>query len=259
MKRLRRIRLTPSMVVASLSLLVALAGTGVAAVAVAVPRASVGTLQLKDNAVVSSKVRNGSLLRTDFRTGQLPRGATGARGPAGPTGPAGPAGPQGPAGPAGAAGVASPGYVAETLNSSSTSTNDTSSTSFSGLNDASIKVSVPSGETDKLVVFFSAKDACYGGTALKRCLVRLTVDGNELSPSSGGDAFFDNNGYKSVQGGTGSVVNSSGSQSTHAIVRFSGNLGSGSHTVQAQFATESSAISFRINEWSLVVQRVKVG
>jgi hypothetical protein len=79
---------SPALVIASLALLVALAGTGVAAVS-ALPRASVGTAQLKSNAVTSAKVRNGTLLRADFKPGQVPRGPTGARGPQGPPGPAG--------------------------------------------------------------------------------------------------------------------------------------------------------------------------
>jgi hypothetical protein len=90
-----RIRLTkppsPAMVVACIALLVALAGTGAAAVS-ALPRMSVGTAQLKPNAVTSAKVKNFSLLRSDFRRGQIPAGPTGARGPQGPPGPAGTAG-----------------------------------------------------------------------------------------------------------------------------------------------------------------------
>jgi hypothetical protein len=82
---------SPALVLASIALLVALAGTSVAAVS-ALPRASVGTAQLKDNAVTSRKVKNFSLVRSDFKPGQLPRGAVGARGPQGPPGPAGPAG-----------------------------------------------------------------------------------------------------------------------------------------------------------------------
>jgi hypothetical protein len=60
-----------------------------------VGRNSVGTIHLRNNAVTSVKVRNGSLLRADFRAGQIPAG------PAGATGPAGPAGPQGPPGASG--------------------------------------------------------------------------------------------------------------------------------------------------------------
>jgi len=78
-----------------LALFFALSGTAYAAT---LPRNSVGTSQLKRNAVTSAKVRNGSLLSRDFRAGQLPRGPAGARGLTGATGPAGPTGPTGPAG-----------------------------------------------------------------------------------------------------------------------------------------------------------------
>jgi len=57
-----------------------------------VPRNSVGTAQLRANAVVSSKVRNGSLLAVDFRRGQVPLGPAGPQGPVGPQGPPGAAG-----------------------------------------------------------------------------------------------------------------------------------------------------------------------
>jgi hypothetical protein len=97
------------MVVACLALLVALSGTGYAVSSL--PAGSVGSAQLKDNAVkntkiannavTSEKVKNRSLLAIDFVAGQLPRGQIG------PAGAAGAAGPAGPAGPAGAAGVIS--------------------------------------------------------------------------------------------------------------------------------------------------------
>jgi hypothetical protein len=81
-------RPSPAMVIASIALLVSLTGTSVAAVT-AIPRLSVGTAQLRPNAVTSAKVRNFSLLRRDFRRGQIPAGPTGARGPQGPPGAAG--------------------------------------------------------------------------------------------------------------------------------------------------------------------------
>lgn len=73
-------RPSPAMVVACLALLVALGGTSVAAVSQLVPRNSVGTAQLKKNAVVSTKVKNRSLLAADFKAGQLPAGAAGPEG-----------------------------------------------------------------------------------------------------------------------------------------------------------------------------------
>lgn len=91
MKRIPRP--SPALVISCIALSIAL--TGVSYAAVVIPRNSVGTLQLKANAVNSTKVANGTLLRADFKPGQIPAGA---RGPAGAAGPAGPAGPAGAAG-----------------------------------------------------------------------------------------------------------------------------------------------------------------
>ena len=71
-------RLSPVMIVACIALAVALGGVGYAATVL--PANSVGALQLKANAVNSSKVLNGSLLKADFKAGQIPAG------PAGPAG-----------------------------------------------------------------------------------------------------------------------------------------------------------------------------
>lgn len=59
---------------------------GEAAMSLAVPRNSVGTIQLRNSAVTSVKVKNGTLLRTDFKAGQIPTGPPGPQGPAGPPG-----------------------------------------------------------------------------------------------------------------------------------------------------------------------------
>jgi hypothetical protein len=89
--------------VAYVALLFALSGTSYAAASKLLPANSVGTKQ----------VINASLLKKDFKRGQLPRGARGPQGspglrgsqglpgPAGPRGLRGPAGPQGVQGPAG--------------------------------------------------------------------------------------------------------------------------------------------------------------
>lgn len=73
---------SPAMIVACFALLVALGGTSVAAVS-ALPANSVGARQLKANAVTSGKVLNGSLLKADFKAGQLPAGQQGPPGPQG--------------------------------------------------------------------------------------------------------------------------------------------------------------------------------
>jgi hypothetical protein len=61
---------SPALVVACLALVFALSGTSYADIP-GVPFNSVGTGQLRTNAVVSSKVKNGSLLAVDFRPRQL--------------------------------------------------------------------------------------------------------------------------------------------------------------------------------------------
>lgn len=94
-------RPSPALVIACIALFVALTGTSIAAIS-QLPRASVGTPQLKRNAVTAQKVNpnairtghvlNGTLLSEDFKAGQIPAGPQGAQGPAGPAGPSGPQG-----------------------------------------------------------------------------------------------------------------------------------------------------------------------
>jgi hypothetical protein len=78
-----RSRITYANVVASLALFMAMGGTGYA---LSLPKASVGAKQLKKGAVTSKKVKNASLLKKDFKAGQLPAGTQGPAGAAGPPG-----------------------------------------------------------------------------------------------------------------------------------------------------------------------------
>lgn len=103
MRRILRHRPSPALVIACLALAVALGGTSYAAVTL--PRNSVGTAQLKRNAVTSVKVKNFSLLRTDFKRGQLPAGPRGPQGLQGPQGPQGLQGPKGDKGDQGIQGI----------------------------------------------------------------------------------------------------------------------------------------------------------
>lgn len=130
----KRFMPSPAMAVALLALFVALGGGAYAATNL--PANSVGTRQLRNqavtihklafnsvgtrriqkNAVTSDRVRNGSLLAEDFAAGQLPRGPQGPAGPQGPQGAQGPpgppggtgTGPQGPQGPRGEQGPPGP-------------------------------------------------------------------------------------------------------------------------------------------------------
>lgn len=83
MKQIRK-RLTYANVMSSIAVFLVLGGAAFAAVKL--PKNSVGTKQLKNNAVNSSKVKDGSLLKGDFAAGQLPAGPQGPQGPQGPKG-----------------------------------------------------------------------------------------------------------------------------------------------------------------------------
>ena len=63
-------RPSPALVIACVALIASLSGTSYADV-LRIPFNSVGTSQLRANAVVSSKVKNGSLLAIDFKNAQL--------------------------------------------------------------------------------------------------------------------------------------------------------------------------------------------
>ena len=81
LRRIRAHRPGHATIVAYIALFVALGGVSYAALKL--PKNSVGSKQIKKDAVKSSKVRNGSLKATDFGAGQLPAGPQGLQGPQG--------------------------------------------------------------------------------------------------------------------------------------------------------------------------------
>lgn len=225
------------MVVASVALLVALGGTSIAAVG-NVPLFSVGTPQLKANAVISAKVKNRTLLAVDFKRGQLPRGPRGLQGPQGPSGPQGPAG-----------AAAAPGFVAAVSSQTSGTAVTTNSTSFVDLAGSSETFTVPAGETARIYAIFTAESACYGAGANRYCGARIVVDGNELNPAVGNDFAFDStdDGDEAAQ-----------SWESHAIARASETLSAGNHIVKVQIRTTNAANTLRIDDWALVIYRTKL-
>jgi hypothetical protein len=69
MHRITRLRPSPAMIVAIIALVLALGGTSYAAITL--PAGSVGTKQLQKNAVIGSKVKNGSLTLPDINAASL--------------------------------------------------------------------------------------------------------------------------------------------------------------------------------------------
>jgi hypothetical protein len=97
------------MIIALLALFVAMGGVGYAAFSL--PKNSVGSKQIKANAVNSSKVQDGSLLPGDFNAGQLPAGPKGDQGIQGIQGDQGVQGVQGTQGLTGDTGPRGPGTL----------------------------------------------------------------------------------------------------------------------------------------------------
>src|SRR4051794_18309667 len=89
---MRRLLTFPN-VVSVLALFLALTGGAYAA------------MTLPNNSVTTKQVKDHSLLKKDFKNGQVPRGPQGPAGSQGATGPAGPAGPTGPQGQPGMLGL----------------------------------------------------------------------------------------------------------------------------------------------------------
>jgi hypothetical protein len=98
MSRLKS-KITYANVVASLALFVALGGLSYAAITL--PKNSVGSKQIKANAVTSAKVKQGTLQQGDFAPGVLQAGGAGPPGPKGDQGIQGVRGIQGLQGPKG--------------------------------------------------------------------------------------------------------------------------------------------------------------
>jgi hypothetical protein len=107
---MKKLRITPSFVVATAALVVATSGVGFAAAT------KITGSQIASNAITSKHVKNGSLQTTDFsksaqtalKGAKGDPGATGAVGPVGPAGPQGATGAQGTTGPQGNTGSQGP-------------------------------------------------------------------------------------------------------------------------------------------------------
>ncbi len=89
-----------------------------------------------------------------------------------------------------------------------------------------------------LLIRYTAESECFGGSGY--CSVRILVDGVEAKPNSGFDYAFD--------------TADGGSWEGNAMDR-SIKVGRGLHTIQVQYASTSSSTSFRLDDWSLTVER----
>jgi hypothetical protein len=129
-----------------------------------------------------------------------------------------------------------------------TNAQSTSSTSFINLPGAAASITVPSLATQLVNVRFSAESYCFGSSAGvgNWCSVRILVDGIEMLPNSGGDFAFDARGV------------ADDFWEGHAMERTI-LLRGGTHSITVQWAVTSSAVTFRLDDWTLAVTQYNGG
>jgi hypothetical protein len=124
-----------------------------------------------------------------------------------------------------------------------------SSTSFVDIPGAAVNVRVPSGSTRLILARYSAESACFGSSGW--CSVRIVaVKGGvtkELAPASGSDFAFDSSNANNETGS---------SWESHSMDR-SDRLSAGLYTIKAQRLVTNSSLSFRLDDWSLTVERAR--
>jgi hypothetical protein len=127
-----------------------------------------------------------------------------------------------------------------------TTAQTTHSTSYATLPGATGTIAVPADESGLILVRFSAESQCSGGAAGNWCSVRILLDGTEMDPAAGLDFAFDS-------------VNSPDSfWEAASMDRSRAGVGSGNHTVTVQWAVTSASTLFRIDDWSLTIERAQV-
>ena len=110
-------------------------------------------------------------------------------------------------------------------------------------------MNVPAGERALLLARFSSESECYtSGTSQRWCSVRILVNGTQFAQP---DSDF---AYDSANNG----VDDDGSWEAHSIDR-SIVIGAGDHTLQVQYRTTNGDTTFRLDDWSFTVERVKKG
>src|SRR6476660_2638923 len=123
---------------------------------------------------------------------------------------------------------------------------DTTSSTFAYLPGATTKIKVKAGTHAVIVVDFSAESNCQG-TPGTYCSVRIKIGTKSGRPATGTDFAFDSADASGDTGGAG--------WKSAAMQRSSNRLGPGTYTVKVQYATVNGATDFRLDDWSMSVER----
>jgi hypothetical protein len=220
-----------------------------------------GTLTAADaasntrKATVAASTRTSAAGRTLAAKGKRgprgPRGPRGFTGPRGVQGPPGQTGERGPAGPQGAPGPAGASVTLAARALAGTTVQSAGGTDWQALPGATTSIQVPAGVTATIDARFTAQSACFSlelAVLDSWCSVRILVDTTEAQPAAGHDFVFDttNNGAETAA-----------DWEANALERFATGVGPGTHTVTVQVATNKGAVTFELDDWSLVVEAFK--
>jgi hypothetical protein len=116
-------------------------------------------------------------------------------------------------------------------------------------------ITVPDTQQAFMLARFSAESACYGRVK-GWCSVRILVGGAEANPITGTNFAFDSNDE---------ATETASSWEAHSMDRSAGPLTSGNYTVSVQYRTVLTCNPcfekpvFRLDDWTLTVERVKAG
>jgi len=122
----------------------------------------------------------------------------------------------------------------------------TNTTFYTNVANGFTTIVVPSGENALILARFSAESACYGGTGY--CSLRILINGVEMDPVASVDFAFDS---------TDLGRETAGSWESHSMDR-SRVVGPGTYTIVVQRLSTQSATFFRLDDWSLTVERVQL-
>ena len=121
----------------------------------------------------------------------------------------------------------------------------TSSTSYVDLPGATTKIRVPRGQRALISARFSAESRCSGGIDGNWCSVKILIGRKQGHPRSGSDFAFD------------AVGASDDRWESNSMERYRGPVGPGRYRVRVQWLVTDAATEFRLDDWTLSVQRAR--
>jgi hypothetical protein len=142
----------------------------------------------------------------------------------------------------------------------SQATTETRSGAYHTVPGAVTTITVPAGTRALILVRFSAESSCGGDTVTSYCAVRIMIASSEGRPAAGDDFAFDSVDSSEAAGSLPDAC----CWESHSMDRSRGPLGPGTYEVRVQAKMISAGERpgrpiLRLDDWSLVVERVAVG